>query len=193
MYLSIQSVYLCALIKHSIPWELKSSSSNTILIDKPAKYRLLFKSLHDFGYPYTYRYVVYIWKSCKEPSKHCIIGTANCVKTLSLHKPTKMYLFKVVMFPVIVSTAPFLQPDGCILSTLPPTIGTMRQNRLGIDPQWNQVHRSQRVTKLWKILGDEQRWAEIDLLYCENIERKEECPFLTSPRQGAESPRAMET
>lgn len=50
--------------------------------DKPAKYGMLFKSLNDARFSYTYKSVVYAGKPREEPSVYNITGTENYVMSL---------------------------------------------------------------------------------------------------------------
>ena len=52
-------------------------------LDKPAKYRLLFKSINLAALPYLHRAVVYASKPTGDPDEYYIQGTRNYVKALS--------------------------------------------------------------------------------------------------------------
>ena len=49
--------------------------------NKPAKYGLLFKSLNDARYPYTYQSIVYAGKPEKGDGPFYITGNENYIKT----------------------------------------------------------------------------------------------------------------
>lgn len=105
--------------------------------DKPAKYGLLFKSLNDCRFSYTYKSTVYAGMPSEEPTDYFIKGTENYIKALYLQTNEDVSLqgrnISMDNLYSSISTANWLLSND---STM---IGTIRHNRLGIPPEIKSI------------------------------------------------------
>ena len=98
--------------------------------NKPAKYGLLFKSLNDARYPYTYQSIVYAGKPEKGDGPFYITGNVNYIKTLVEKARSKLSLEgrNISMDRLYTSIA----ITNWLLEKKITVVGTMMKNRAGI-------------------------------------------------------------
>ena len=95
--------------------------------DKPAKYGVLFKSLNDARYSYTYRSLVYAGKPKKQPAPFYVSGTQMYIKELvtSLEKSTSLHGRNISMDRLYTS----IPIAKWLLSRNITSVGTHQSNR----------------------------------------------------------------
>ena len=99
--------------------------------DKPAKYGILFKSLNDYRFPFTYKLLVYAGKpKVQDDTPYFISGTENNVKSLVTRTQSDLPLegrnISMERLYMSISTAEWLLSKGIT------TVGTIMSNRIGL-------------------------------------------------------------
>eukprot|EP00112_Aurelia_sp_Birch-Aquarium-sp1_P021632 Seg5874.3 transcript_id=Seg5874.3/GoldUCD/mRNA.D3Y31 product="hypothetical protein" protein_id=Seg5874.3/GoldUCD/D3Y31 len=106
--------------------------------DKPAKYGMLFKSLNDARFPFTYKSVVYAGKpEVEKDAPYFLSGTENYVKSLILRMEAEVSLkgrnISMDRLYTAVSTSRWLLSKGIT------SVGTMMTNRVGIPDEAKNI------------------------------------------------------
>ena len=120
--------------------------------DKPAKYGMLFKSLNDARYPFTYKSLVYAGKpEIIDDAPYFITGTENYVKSLVVRTEADVSLkgrnISMDRLYTSISTTQWLLSKGIT------SIGTMMSNRIGIPDAAKDIkHREPYSTRIfWEV------------------------------------------